>query len=124
MCFVTCFKNLNAVKSAVFGLRLDPNYVAIINEFQESLVALNEYHKVSITVKFHMICIHVKQYCQMTNKSLQLNEQALESSHSRFKKNVQKFAGTNPDTDNPLYALNVLRALEYSNSTASFRDSL
>ena len=124
MCFVKCFKNLNAVKTAVFGLRLDPNYVAIINDFQDSLVALDEYHKVSITVKFHMICVHVKQYCQMTNKSLQLNEQSLESSHSRFKKIVNRFAGANPDTDSPLYALNVLRALEFFCSAAAFRDSL
>ena len=124
MCFVKCFKNLNAVKTAVFGLRLDPNYVAIINDFQDALVILDEIHKCSVTVKFHMICIHVKQLCQMTNKSLQLNEQALESSHSRFKMVVQRFAGSDPDTDNPLFALNVLRALEYFNSAASFRDSL
>ena len=60
----------------------------------------------------------------MTNGSLQLNEQALESSHSRFRSIVQRFAGSDPDTDNPLFPLNVLRAMEYFNSAAAFRDSL
>ena len=72
---------------------LDPNFSDIIDEFQNALVALDEIHKCSITVKFHMICIHM-QYCEMTNKSLQMNEQALESSHSRFRMIVQRFAGS------------------------------
>merc|ERR1712001_720140 len=122
--FVRVFKALNSVKSATFGLALDPNFATFIDEFQNALVALDEIHKCSVTVKFHMICIHVKQYCEMTNKSLQMNEQALESSHSRFRLIVQRFAGSDPDTDNPLYVLNVLRALEYFNSAAAFRDSL
>ena len=122
--FIRIFKALNAVKLACYGLKLDENYVAIINEFQTALEKLDEMHKCSITPKFHMICIHVKQYCQMTNKSLQLNEQALESSHSRFRTIVQRFAGSDPDTENPLFVLNVLRALEFFNSAASFRDSL
>ena len=100
------------------------NFSAIIDEFRDALVALDEIHKCSITVKFHMICIHIKQYCEMTNKSLQMNEQALESSHSRFRTIVQRFAGSDPDTDNPLFVLNVLRALEYFNSAAAFRDTL
>ena len=122
--FVRVLKALNSVKLACFGMSLDSNYAAIIDEFQDALEALDEIHKCSVTVKFHMICIHVKQLCQMTNGSLQMNEQALESSHSRFKLIVQRFAGSDPDTDNPLFVLNVLRALEYFNSAASFRDSL
>merc|ERR1711974_548547 len=122
--FVRAFKALNAVKSACFGLSLDPDFVAIIDEFQDALKALDEIHKTSITPKFHMICIHVKQICQKTNASMQLNEQALESSHSKFKKLVQRFAGSDPDTENPLFALNILRAFEVLNSNAAFRDSL
>ena len=122
--FVRVFKALNSVKSATFGLVLDPNFAAIIDEFRDALVSLDEIHKCSITVKFHMICIHIKQYCEKTNKSLQMNEQALESSHSRFRMIVERFAGSDPDTDNPLFVLNVLRAMEYFNSAAAFRDSL
>ena len=122
--FVRVLKALNSVKLACFGMSLDSNYAAIIDEFQDALEALDEIHKCSVTVKFHMICIHVKQLCQMTNGSLQMNEQALESSHSRFKMVVQRFAGSDPDTDNPLFPLNVLRALEYFCSAAAFRDSL
>ena len=122
--FVRVFKALNSVKSATFGMVLDPNFAAIIDEFQNALVALDEIHKCSITVKFHMICIHVKQYCEMTGKSLQMNEQALESAHSRFRMIVERFAGSDPDTDNPLFVLNVLRAMEYFNSAAAFRDTL
>ena len=122
--FVIALKALNSVKNACFGLRLDQNYVAIIDEFMDALKSLDEIHKCSVTVKFHMICIHVKQLCQMTNGSLQMNEQALESSHSRFRSIVQRFAGSDPDTDNPLFPLNVLRAMEYFNSAAAFRDSL
>ena len=105
-------------------MTLGADYAAKIDEFRDALVALDELHKISVTPKFHMICIHVKQICQMTKKSLQLNEQALESSHSKFKALVQRFAGLNPDTDNPLYALNILRAFEVVNSNAAFRDSL
>ena len=122
--FVRAFKALNSVKSACFGMTLGADYAAKIDEFRDALVALDELHKISVTPKFHMICIHVKQICQMTKKSLQLNEQALESSHSKFKALVQRFAGLNPDTDNPLYALNILRAFEVVNSNAAFRDSL
>ena len=122
--FVRVFKALNSIKLACFGLVLDPNFATFIDEFQNALVTLDEIHKCSVTVKFHMICIHVKQICKMTNGSLKLNEQALESSHSRFKKIVQRFAGSDPDTENPMYPLNVLRALDVINSNATFRDSL
>ena len=105
-------------------MRLGTEIVTKIDAFQDALVALDEMHKISITPKFHMICIHVKQYCQMTGKSLQMNEQSLESSHSKFKKLVQRYAGSNPDTENPLYALNILRAFEVFDSNAAFRDSL
>ena len=71
-----------------------------------------------------MICIDVKRICAMTGESLKLNEQALESSHKRFKKIVVRFAGMDPDTDNPMWPLYVLRALEVFNSNATFRDSL
>ena len=60
----------------------------------------------------------------MTGQSLKFNEQALESSHKRFQKVLLRFAGTDPDTLNPLWPLHVLRALEVFNSNATFRDSL
>ena len=66
MPFVRVFKALNSVKTACFGLKLDPNFVAIIDEFKDSLVSLGEMHDINITPKFHMICVHVKQNCQMT----------------------------------------------------------
>ena len=44
--------------------------------------------------------------------------------HSKFKRIVQRYAGSNPDTENPLYALNILRAFEVFDSNAAFRDSL
>ena len=62
--FVRVFKALNSIKLACFGLVLDPNFATFIDEFQNALVTLDEIHKCSVTVKFHMICIHVKQYCQ------------------------------------------------------------
>ena len=124
MPFIAAFKALNSVKSACFGLQLDANFAAKIDEFQNALVVLDEIHKCSITVKFHQICIHVKQYCQKTNCSLYLNEQALESSHSKFKRLVIRFVGANPDKDSPLYALNILRVFNRFNSDATFRDSL
>ena len=98
-----------------------------IDDIRKSLVVLESLWreiKISITPKFHMICIHVKQYCQITGKSLQMNEQSLESSHSKFIRLVQRYAGSNPDTENPLYALNILRAFEVFDSNAAFRDSL
>ena len=124
MPFVRFFKALNSVKSACFGLKLDPNFEEIIDEFKNALVSLREVHDINVTPKYHMICIHVKQYCQITGDSLKLNEQALESSHGRFKKIVQRFAGKDSETDNPLWVLNVLRAFEVFNSNATFRDSL
>ena len=122
--FVTAFKNLNAVKNACFGLKLDENFEEIIDDFRDALVALGEMHDVNITPKFHIICIHVKQYCKMTNMSLRVNEQSLEASHKKFTKLLLRFGGLNPDTENPLYPLNVLRAFEVLNSDATFRDSL
>ena len=122
--FIEFFKAFSKVKKATFGLRLDPNFEEIIDGFKDSLESLREMHDISITPKFHMICIDVKKYCQMTNESLKFNEQSLESSHKRFKKILLRFAGMDPDTDNPLWPLHVLRALEVFNSNAIFRDSL
>ena len=100
------------------------NFEAIIDEFRDALESLREMHHITITPKFHMICIDVKRICQMTGQSLKFNEQALESSHKRFKKVLIRFAGVDPDTVNPLWPLHVLRALEVFNSNATFRDSL
>ena len=122
--FIEFFKNFSLVKKACFGLRLDPDFEAIIDRFKDSLESLRELHDITITPKFHMICIDVKRICAMTGESLKLNEQALESSHKRFKKIVVRFAGMDPDTDNPMWPLYVLRALEVFNSNATFRDSL
>ena len=124
MPFVEFFKTFSKVKKACFGLKLEPNFEEIIDEFQTALESLREIHKISITPKFHLICIDVKRSCQMTGESLIYNEQALESSHKRFKKVLLRFAGMDPDTDNPMWILNVLRALEVFNSNATFRDSL
>ena len=124
MSFVEFFKAFSQVKKACFGLRLDPNFEEIIDDFKNALVSLREIHDISTTPKFHMICIHVKQICQMTGESLKFNEQALESSHAKFKKLLLRFAGIDPDTNNPLWPLNVLRALEVFNSNATFRDSI
>ena len=124
MQFVAVFKAFNSVKSGCFGIKLDPNFAANIDDFQNALVALDELHKTSITPKFHHICIHVKQICEKTKGSLKLNEQALESSHSKFKKLLIRFLGANPDKESPLYALNILRVFNVFNSNATFRDSL
>ena len=124
MPFVNYFKAFNSVKKACFGLKLESDFEAKIDEFQNALVSLRDLHDLNVTVKYHMICIHVRQICKTTKGSLKLNEQALESSHSRFKKIVQRFAGSDPNTDNPMYPLNVLRAFDVVNSNATFRDSL
>ena len=122
--FIEFFKAYSKVKKACFGLQLDPDFEQIIDRFKDSLESLRELHDITVTPKFHMICIDVKKYCQMTNESLKFNEQSLESSHKRFKKILLRFAGMDPDTDNPLWPLHVLRALEVFNSNAIFRDSL
>jgi len=122
--FIEFFKAYSRVKKACFGLHLDPDFEQIIDGFKDSLESLRELHDITVTPKFHMICIEVKRICKMTGKSLQINEQSLESSHKKFKQVLLRFAGLDPDTDNPLWPLNVLRALEVSNSNATFRDSL
>ena len=124
MPFVQFFKAFSWVKKACFGLKLEPNFEEIIDEFKDALESLREVHDITITPKFHMICIDVKRICQMTGGSLKLNEQALESSHKKFKTLLLRFAGVDPDTDNPLWPLKVLRALEFFNPNATFRDSL
>ena len=89
---------------------LAPEFESICDEFKASLIALDEMHTTSITTKYHMLCIHVKQYCQMTNKTLKLtSEQALESSHRVWTKVVQRF-WVNPN--NPLFLFKILRAFE------------
>ena len=103
--------------------KLDPNFEQIIDDFKNTLVVLREVHDISITPKFHMICIEIKRICQITGHSLKFNEQSLESSHKKFKTIVLRFAGVDADTDNPLWPLNILRALEVFNSNATFRDS-
>ena len=117
-------KNHSMVKKACFGLHLDPDFEEIIDGFKDSLESLREMHDISVTPKFHMICIEVKRICKMTGESLKFNEQSLESSHKKFKQLLLRFAGLDPDTDNPLWPLHVLRALEVFNSNATFRDSL
>ena len=120
--FIEFFKAYSKVKKACFGLKLDPDL--IIDGFKDSLESLREMHDISVTPKFHMICIEVKRICKMTGESLKFSEQSLESSHKKFKQLLLRFAGLDPDTDNPLWPLHVLRALEVFNSNATFRDSL
>ena len=122
--FIEFFKAYSKVKKACFGLQLDPDFEQIIDGFKDSLESLRELHDISVTPKFHMICIEVKRICKMTGESLKFNEQSLESSHKKFKQLLLRFAGLDPDTDNPLWPLHVLRALEVFNSNATFRDSL
>ena len=108
--FVRVFKAMEGIKKACFCDDLDPEFESICDEFKASLIALDEMHSTSITTKYHMLCIHVKQYCQMTGKTLKLtSEQALESSHRVWTKVVERF-WVNPN--NPLFLFKILRAFE------------
>merc|ERR1712141_267320 len=92
--YVRVLKALCGIKKACFGSKLDPNFESICDEFRESLVAFNEISNMNVSTKteFHMLAIHVKQYCKMTGKTFKLiTEQALESSHRAWKKHLEKF---------------------------------
>ena len=116
MPFVRVFKALCGIKKACFGAELDPEFESICDEFKDSLLDLDQIHKASITTKFHMLFIHVKQYCRMTGRTFKLiSEQALESSHRAWKKHVEKF-WVSPN--NPMFLMWILRAFETWNSNA------
>ena len=116
MPFIDIVKGLCRIKKACFSVALDPNFEAICDEFKDSLIGFDEIHESSITPKFHMLAIHVKQYCKMTGKTFRLvSEQALESSHRAWKKHVEKF-WVSPN--NPLFFVWILRAFESWNSDA------
>ena len=73
--FVRVFKAMEGIKKACFCDDLDPEFESICDEFKASLIALDEMHSTSITTKYHVLSIHVKQYCQMTNKTLKLTSE-------------------------------------------------
>ena len=114
--FVKVFKTLCGIKKACFSDKLDPNFENICDEFRDSLISLDEIHSISITTKFHMLAIHVKQYCKITGKTFKLiTEQALESSHRAWKKHLERF-WVNPN--NPMFFMWILRAFESWNNDA------
>ena len=116
-CFVRVFKAFQALKKACFSDDLDPDFELIIDEFKESLIALEEVFELSITIKFHILCIHVKEYCKITGKSMKyITEQAVESSHRAWKLFVQRY-WVDPET-NPMFLFQILRALEVWNAEA------
>ena len=122
MPFVRVLRGLCGIKKACFSKNLDPNFESICDQFRDALVALDgihdffKIHEVSITTKFHMLAIHVKQYCKLTGKTFRLvSEQALESSHGSWKRHVEKF-WVNPN--NPMFFMWILRAFEAWNNNA------
>ena len=116
MPFVKVLKAMCGIKKACFSAELDPEFESICDKFRDSLSELDEIHKANLTPKFHMLCIHVKQYCKMTGKTFKLiSEQSLESSHRAWKKHVEKF-WVSPN--NPLFFMWILRAFESWNSDA------
>ena len=116
MPFVRVFRALCGIKKACFSKTLDPNFESICDEFRDSLIALDGIHEVNTTPKFHMLAIHVKQYCRMTGKTFRLiSEQALESSHRAWTKHLEKF-WVNPN--NPMFFMWILRAFEAWNNNA------
>merc|ERR1712001_63773 len=115
--FIRVIKALCGIKKACFGAKLDPNFESICDEFRDSLVAFEEFCNTKFKqTKFHMLAIHVKQYCKITGKTFKLiTEQALESSHRAWKKHLEKF-WVSPE--NPLFYMWILRAFEAWNSDA------
>ena len=114
--FANIVKGMSRIKKACFSDDLDPKFEAICDDFKNSLIGFDEIHDYNTTTKFHMLAIHVKQYCKMTGKTFKLiSEQALESSHRSWKKHVEKF-WVSPN--NPLFLMWILRAFESWNSDA------
>ena len=69
--FVTVMRNLNNVKDACFSTDfLDPNYKAIIGEFEKSVEDLKTIHGVNIINKWHITTKHLPQWIDKYQRPL------------------------------------------------------
>ena len=109
--YVDAFEKLNDVVHSCYGNDLLPDYDLNINDFKDAFLQL----KISVTPKVHAIFFHIEDFCSLTKMGLgPWSEQASESVHQEFSKCWKKY--TIKSTDNPLYGIKLLEAVQMFNS--------
>ena len=90
--FIAFMRALNDVKAACFSTDyLDPNYRAIIGEFEKCVKELQNKFKISIINKWHITTAHLAQWIDHFQKPLgRYGEHELEGLHHRWKEIREK----------------------------------
>ena len=109
---MSAFKN---VIDSCFGYVLDPFYKQVLERFRTSMKKLNEQFNVSITNKFHVICVHLEEFCDLVSQGLGMfSEQETESSHSSFDKLLDRYRVKDINSD--VYGIQYFKAVMNYNS--------
>ena len=115
--FLDCFHKLAKVKHACFGMKLSPDYLAKIEDFKKSYLALN----ISVTPVVHILFAHTSEFFKICHEAGEggrglgcYSEQPFEAMHSIVAKMVKRFP-ENQFSDS--FALKLLRAMSALNSS-------
>ena len=112
--FVELFRAFKRVIESCFGGELKEGYLDRISELRCAIQQVG----ISVTSKMHIILFHVPEWCEHFKKPLGLySEQALESSHRKFKKFSDKYL---VGKLNPKFGEKLKRAVTKFNSMAHF----
>ncbi len=86
--FAWALHYFDKMKKACFSAKLMSNYSEKKEKFQKSCMDLG----IPVTPKIHVICSHVKEFCDRKGHGLELySEQASESVHHDFQKTWERF---------------------------------
>ena len=116
-CFVTCLENLQLLHEGVSGVKLDPNYDNLIDNFMTSFEVIHKEFGVSYTNKVHIIESHLKYYFKTTNKSLgYYSDQLVEAMHSEADTMLSKSGYKVNDFDSEVCGEKLLSFIKHFNS--------
>ena len=74
---------------------VDPNYVSIIDEFENKFNYLYDTKKLNMTLKTHVIIHHYKDYFELSGKTFKYtNAEFTESLHSSLRKHEEISLGS------------------------------
>lgn len=86
--FVDCFRKFQAVVKSCFGASVKPDFIEEISKFKDSYLSLG----VSVTPKAHAVFFHISEFIKKHQTGLGIySEQAVESTHSKFKTHWQRY---------------------------------
>ena len=103
--FVQTLQSLKELDEGVSSMKLDQNYEKLIESFKLNWLNLNCQFNVPVTNKCHIIMTHLKEYIELTGKSLgHTTDQTIEATHQLLHKRLSTSKYLRKDINNPKFA--------------------